>query len=125
MPAIAAIAYSRPDARCIGSARPRSTQGMIAPFVEKQQRDGVISYGLSSYGYDARCSDDFMIFTNVDNAIVDPKDFSHQSFVERKTECLRHPAEQLRPDPHGRVSSGFRRTCWSSASARAPMPDAA
>ncbi|MEC7028208.1 MAG: dCTP deaminase, partial [Pseudomonadota bacterium] len=60
--------------------------GMIEPFVEKQTREGVISYGLSSYGYDSRCSDEFMIFTNVDNAIVDPKDFSQQSFVERKTD---------------------------------------
>ena len=59
-------------------------EGMIEPFVEKQKKDGVISYGLSSYGYDARCSDDFMIFTNVDNAIVDPKNFSDRSFVERK-----------------------------------------
>ncbi len=57
---------------------------MIEPFTEKLQREGVISYGLSSYGYDARCSEEFMIFTNVDNALVDPKDFSHQSFVERK-----------------------------------------
>ena len=65
--------------------RDAAHNGMIAPFVEKQKRDGAISYGLSSYGYDARCSDEFMIFTNVDNAIVDPKDFSHQSFVERKT----------------------------------------
>jgi dCTP deaminase len=59
--------------------------GMIEPFVESQKRDGVISYGVSSYGYDARCSDEFMIFTNVDNAIVDPKNFSDQSFVNRKT----------------------------------------
>jgi dCTP deaminase len=63
--------------------------GMIEPFAEKQNREEnggkIISYGLSSYGYDARCSDEFMIFTNVDNAIVDPKDFSSQSFVERKT----------------------------------------
>lgn len=66
--------------------------GMIDPFVEKQKRDGVISYGLSSYGYDARCSDEFMIFTNVDNAIVDPKDFSKESFVERKTDvCVIPP----------------------------------
>ena len=66
--------------------------GMIEPFVEKQTREGVISYGLSSYGYDSRCSDEFMIFTNVDNAIVDPKDFSQQSFVERKTEvCVIPP----------------------------------
>lgn len=70
--------------------------GMIEPFVEKQNREKngqkIISYGLSSYGYDARCSDEFMIFTNVDNAIVDPKDFSNQSFVERKTDvCVIPP----------------------------------
>lgn len=66
--------------------------GMIDPFLEKQKRDGAISYGLSSYGYDARCSDEFMIFTNVDNAIVDPKDFSQQSFVERTTDvCVIPP----------------------------------
>jgi dCTP deaminase len=49
--------------------------GMIEPFMEKQKGQGIISYGLSSYGYDARLSDEFMIFTNVDNAIVDPKNF--------------------------------------------------
>jgi dCTP deaminase len=57
---------------------------MITPFVEGQKKDGVISYGLSSYGYDCRVSDEFMIFTNVDNAIVDPKAFNKASFVERK-----------------------------------------
>ncbi|MBU6449398.1 MAG: dCTP deaminase [Rhodospirillales bacterium] len=57
--------------------------GMIEPFVESQKRDGVVSYGLSSYGYDARCSEDFKIFTNVDSAIVDPKAFSPASFVDR------------------------------------------
>jgi dCTP deaminase len=66
--------------------------GMIDPFVEKQKRDGVISYGLSSYGYDARCAKEFMIFTNVDNAIVDPKNFSPNSFVERTTDvCVIPP----------------------------------
>ncbi len=59
-------------------------QGMIEPFVDGQRREGTISYGLSSYGYDARVADEFKIFTNVDNALVDPKDFSHQSFVDRK-----------------------------------------
>ena len=57
--------------------------GMISPFVEEQKRDGVISYGLSSYGYDARCSDHFKIFTNVDSAVVDPKNFNPSSFVDR------------------------------------------
>lgn len=57
--------------------------GMIVPFVEKQQRTGLISYGVSSYGYDARLANEFKIFTNVDNAVVDPKDFSATSFVDR------------------------------------------
>ncbi|MDD2795712.1 dCTP deaminase [Acidocella sp.] len=56
---------------------------MISPFVEEQKRDGVVSYGLSSYGYDARCSDHFKIFTNVDSAVVDPKNFNPNSFVDR------------------------------------------
>ena len=57
---------------------------MIEPFVERQKREGTISYGLSSYGYDARVSDEFLVFTNVDSALVDPKNFDPRSFVERK-----------------------------------------
>jgi dCTP deaminase len=62
--------------------------GMIEPFVVQQKRFDdserkIISYGLSSYGYDARVSNEFKIFTNIDSAIVDPKDFDHQSFVDR------------------------------------------
>ena len=64
--------------------RMATEHGMIAPFVETQQRDGVISYGLSSYGYDARVADDFRIFTNVDSAVVDPKQFNSDSFVTRR-----------------------------------------
>ena len=56
---------------------------MIEPFVESQKREGVISYGLSSYGYDARVAPDFRVFTNVDSAVVDPKAFSPDSFVTR------------------------------------------
>ena len=63
--------------------RMATEHAMIEPFVETQQRDGVISYGLSSYGYDARCADSFKVFTNVDAAIVDPKQFSEASFVDR------------------------------------------
>ena len=67
-------------------------QGMIEPFVEAQRRENCISYGLSSYGYDARVADEFKIFTNVDNALVDPKDFAHNSFVDRKTDvCIIPP----------------------------------
>jgi dCTP deaminase len=67
-------------------------QGMIEPFVESQKREGTISYGLSSYGYDARVAGEFRIFTNVDNAVVDPKNFSDSSFVERDTDvCIIPP----------------------------------
>ena len=55
---------------------------MIRPFEEKQVREGVISYGLSSYGYDLRVADEFKIFTNVNSTIVDPKQFDARSFVE-------------------------------------------
>lgn len=64
-----------------------SEHGMIEPFVENLQREGVISYGVSSYGYDARVADEFKIFTNVDSATVDPKSFDQKGFVDRKTDC--------------------------------------
>ena len=68
------------------------SKGMIEPFVEAQRREGVISYGVSSYGYDARVASEFKIFTNVDNAVVDPKNFSDQSFVERDVDvCIIPP----------------------------------
>src|SRR3546814_1243375 len=67
--------------------------GMIEPFVDGQKRQGTISYGLSSYGYDARVSDDFKIFTNVDSAVVDPKNFAHNSFVDRKGRSEEHTSE--------------------------------
>jgi dCTP deaminase len=56
--------------------------GMIDPFADRQVRDGCISYGVSSYGYDMRVAREFKIFTNVLNSIVDPKHFDPQSFVE-------------------------------------------
>jgi dCTP deaminase len=56
--------------------------GLIEPFVEGQVRNGVISYGLSSYGYDMRVSDEFKVFTNVFNTLVDPKHFDSRSFVD-------------------------------------------
>ena len=58
--------------------------GMIEPFEEKQVRDGVISYGLSSYGYDIRVADEFKIFTNVNSTIVDPKNMDPNSMVDFK-----------------------------------------
>lgn len=65
---------------------------MIEPFVEKQSAKGEISYGLSSYGYDARVAEEFKIFTNVNNDVVDPKNFSETSFVNKKTDvCIIPP----------------------------------
>ena len=67
-------------------------KGMIEPFVDAQKRDGIISYGLSSYGYDARVGTDFKIFTNVNSSVVDPKNFDQQSFVDRNTDvCVIPP----------------------------------
>ncbi len=60
---------------------------MISPFVDSLSQKSVISYGLSSYGYDARVSNEFKIFTNVDNVIIDPKNFSPKCFVDRTTDC--------------------------------------
>jgi dCTP deaminase len=57
-------------------------QGMIEPFVDGQVREGAISYGVSSYGYDMRVAPEFRIFTNVLSVIVDPKHFDARSFVE-------------------------------------------
>ena len=65
---------------------------MIKPFIAKQIRNNNISYGLSSFGYDARVSNDFKVFTNVDSVIVDPKNFKNNSFVSRKVdECIIPP----------------------------------
>jgi dCTP deaminase len=67
-------------------------KGMIEPFEERQVRQGVISYGLSSYGYDIRIADAFKIFTNVFNSVVDPKAFDPRSFVDfRGPVCIIPP----------------------------------
>jgi dCTP deaminase len=66
--------------------------GMIEPFEGRQVRDGVISYGVSSYGYDLRVAEEFRIFTNVNSTIVDPKHFDAKSFVEFKGDvCIVPP----------------------------------
>ena len=60
-------------------------KGMIDPFIDKLEKKNVLSYGLSSYGYDARVSNDFKVFTNVNSAVVDPKNFKKDSFITRKS----------------------------------------
>tara|TARA_B100001123_G_scaffold371952_1_gene435528 strand:+ start:555 stop:1109 length:555 start_codon:yes stop_codon:yes gene_type:complete len=65
---------------------------MIKPFVDEQKRNSNISYGLSSFGYDARVSNEFKIFTDLDSVIVDPKNFDKNSFVSKKSnECVIPP----------------------------------
>jgi dCTP deaminase len=56
--------------------------GMIEPFSARQVREGVVSYGVSSYGYDVRIADDFKIFTNINSTVIDPKHFDSRSFVD-------------------------------------------
>ena len=64
-------------------------QTMISPFEDKQIREGKISFGVSSYGYDARVSNEFKIFTNVNSEIVDPKNFKPTNFVTKESdECI-------------------------------------
>ena len=71
-------------------------EAMISPFVENQVKEAesgkIISYGVSSYGYDARVSNEFKIFTNINTAIVDPKNFNDESLVHRETDvCIIPP----------------------------------
>ena len=69
-----------------------SCKGMIHPFVETQVRQDVISFGLSSYGYDIRVADEFKIFTNVNSTVIDPKAFDTKSFVDLQTDvCIVPP----------------------------------
>jgi dCTP deaminase len=73
-------------------ARMAREHQMIEPFVDDQVRSGVISYGVSSYGYDVRVGDEFKVFTNVYNTVVDPKNFDPKSFVDIKAEkCVIPP----------------------------------
>ncbi|HTB34417.1 MAG TPA: dCTP deaminase [bacterium] len=66
--------------------------GMIKPFVKKQVRKGVISYGVSSYGYDIRVANEFKIFTNINSTVVDPKNFDPKSFITIKADhCIIPP----------------------------------
>ncbi|MDF1655440.1 MAG: dCTP deaminase [Coxiellaceae bacterium] len=71
-------------------------QGMVTPFEAGQVRHGpngkIVSYGTSSYGYDVRCADEFKVFTNINSAIVDPKDFDDSSFLDLKADvCIIPP----------------------------------
>ncbi len=69
--------------------------GMIEPYEDRQVRKGVISYGVSSYGYDMRVAREFRIFTNVMNSIIDPKEFDPKCFVEVETDVCIVPANSF------------------------------
>ena len=82
---------------------------MIEPFLDHQVAEGKISYGLSSMGYDVRISDEYRIFTNVNNSLVDPKNFSDDNFIEKKgPHCI------IPPNCYGRIPSGVgtRKSFW-------------
>jgi dCTP deaminase len=72
-------------------ARMAKEHRMIEPFVDSQVRRGVISYGVSSYGYDIRVADEFKVFTNLNSAIVDPKEFDTRSMVDFRGEVCTIP----------------------------------
>ncbi len=72
--------------------RMATEHGMIEPFVERQVRNGAISYGLSSFGYDIRVGDEYKVFTDVYSVVVDPKNFDPRSFVDIKADhCIIPP----------------------------------
>lgn len=72
--------------------RMATEHGMIEPFVEQQVRNGAISYGLSSFGYDIRVGDEYKVFTDVYSVVVDPKNFDPRSFVDIKADhCIIPP----------------------------------
>jgi dCTP deaminase len=70
-----------------------NSEGMIEPFVDHQVSEGVVSYGLSSYGYDFRVANEFKVFSNINYTAVDPKHFDSQSFVDIVTDdfCIIPP----------------------------------
>src|ERR1041384_3938241 len=79
----------RPDSWIRRMARDHK---MIEPFVDSQMRGSAISYGVSSYGYDIRVPDEFKVFTNINNTVIDPKNFDPRSFVDVKTDvCIVPP----------------------------------
>jgi len=95
------------------------SQRMIEPFVDGQVSNGVISYGLSSYGYDIRVADEFKIFTNVHSAIVDPKHFSDESFVDYVGEACVIPPNSFvlaRTVEYFRIPRGVLTICLGKSS---------
>lgn len=94
-------------------------QKMIEPFVDHQVREGSISYGVSSYGYDIRVADEFKIFTNVFSAMVDPKNFDTKSMVDFKGEVCIIPPNSFalaRTVEYFRIPRGVLTVCLGKSS---------
>ena len=90
--------------------RMATEHGMIDPFVDGQVREGVVSYGVSSYGYDIRVADEFKVFTNINTTVIDPKAFDPRSFVDIKAPVCIVPRTRSRwPGPSN--TFGSRETC--------------
>ena len=103
--------------------------GMIEPFVERQVRgaesERVISYGVSSYGYDVRCADEFKVFTNIHSATVDPKNFDEKSFVDVKGPVCIIPPNSFalaRTVEYFRIPRDVLTICLGIASLRRKLP---
>ena len=89
-------------------------ESMIEPFAESQVRNGVISYGVSSYGYDIRVANEFKIFTNVYSAVVDPKNFDPQSMVDFEGDICTIPPNSFalaRTGEYFRIPRGILTIC--------------
>ena len=91
---------------------------MIEPFEDRQVRHGVVSFGLSSYGYDIRVADEFKVFTNINNTLIDPKNFDPRSFVtSRPTPASSRP---IRSRWRGRSSTSASRETSSPCASASP-----
>ncbi len=93
--------------------------GMIEPFVDSQVRNGVISYGVSSYGYDIRVADEFKIFTNVYSTVVDPKNFDPKSMIDFKGDACLIPPNSFalaRTVEYFRIPRGVLTVCLGKSS---------
>jgi dCTP deaminase (EC 3.5.4.13) len=101
----------------------KAKEGMISPFESSQVRNGVISYGVSSFGYDLRISNEFKIFTNINNTVVDPKNFDSKSFIDLISDVCIVPPNSFALGRSVNISK-YQETWSPYASANLHMPDA-
>src|SRR3954452_10096195 len=98
--------------------RMAAEHGMISPFEASQVRKGVVSYGVSSYGYDIRVADEFKIFTNINSTLIDPKDFDPKSFVDLKADVCIVPPNSFalaRTVEYFKITRNVITLCWRTS----------